>query len=232
VRLEVTDLNAYYGSSHVLHDVSLRVEPGEAVALLGRNGAGKSTTLHSIMGILRSTTGSIRVGDQEIRARPPHVIAQKGLGFIPETRRVFPDLSVMENLEVGVKQGVGDRQWTVEEMFQLFPLLAELRERKGGALSGGEQQMLSIARTLVGNPDILLLDERSEGLAPAVVDLLEDQLLRLRETGVSMLLCEQHLPFAISVTDRAYVIERGTIRFEGQSGQVARHDVRDKYLAI
>jgi branched-chain amino acid transport system ATP-binding protein len=160
------------------------------------------------------------------------VIARKGIGFIPETRRVFPDLTVMENLEVGVKQGSGERQWTVDEMFDLFPMLAELKERKAGALSGGEQQMLSIARTLVGNPDILLLDEPSEGLAPAVVDLLEDQLLRLRETGVSMLLCEQHLPFAVAVTDRAYVIERGTIRFNGPSADVAQHEVRDKYLAI
>jgi branched-chain amino acid transport system ATP-binding protein len=232
MRLEVEGLNAFYGSSHVLHDVSFHVNPGEAVALLGRNGAGKSTTLHSIVGILRSTTGAIRLGDEDIRARPPYTIAQKGIGFIPETRRIFPDLTVTENLEVGVKPGRAERHWTVDEMFDLFPPLAELRERKAGALSGGEQQMLSIARTLVGNPDILLLDEPSEGLAPTIVDLLEDQLLRLRETGVSMLLCEQHLPFAISVTDRAYVIERGTIRFEGSSADIAKHEVRDKYLAV
>jgi branched-chain amino acid transport system ATP-binding protein len=232
MRLEVSDLNAYYGSSHVLHDVSLHVEPGEAVALLGRNGAGKSTTLHSIIGILRSTTGSIRLGDEELRGRQPYTIAQSGIGFIPETRRIFGDLTVMENLEVGVKSGNGSRSWTVGEMFDLFPSLAELRDRKGGALSGGEQQMLSIARTLLGNPDILLLDEPTEGLAPRVVELLEEQLLRLRETGVSMLLCEQHLPLAMSVTDRAYVIERGTIRFEGKSTDVAKQDVRDRYLAV
>jgi branched-chain amino acid transport system ATP-binding protein len=232
MKLTVSDLNAFYGSSHVLHDVSLHVEPGEAVALLGRNGAGKSTTLHSIMGILPSTTGSIRVGDEEVRGRPPHAIAQRGLGFIPETRRIFKDLTVSENLGVGVKSGNGSRRWTIGEVFDLFPSLTELQERKGGSLSGGEQQMLSIARTLLGNPDLLLLDEPTEGLAPRVVELLEEQLLRLRQAGVSMLLCEQHLPLAMSVTDRAYVIERGTIRFEGKSADVAKHDVRDRYLAV
>jgi len=232
MRLTVQGLNAYYGSSHVLHDVSLHVDSGEAVALLGRNGAGKSTTLHSIMGILGSTTGSIRLGDEELRGRPPHVISRRGLGFIPETRRIFGDLTVMENLQVGVKAGNGSHRWTIGEMFDLFPALAELRDRKGSALSGGEQQMLSIARTLLGNPDILLLDEPTEGLAPRVVELLEDQLKSLRETGVSMLLCEQHLPLAMSVTDRAYVIERGTIRFEGKSEDAGRHDVRDRYLAV
>jgi branched-chain amino acid transport system ATP-binding protein len=227
MNLALTDLHAYYGSSHVLHGIALHVDRGESVALIGRNGAGKSTTLHSIMGILRSTKGSIKLDDDEIRGRSPHVIAQKGIGLIPETRRVFSDLTVIENLWVGVKAGNGARSWAVDDMFDLFPPLAELRERKAGALSGGEQQMLSIARTLLGNPQILLLDEPTEGLAPAVVELLEDQLLRLRESGVTMLLCEQHLPFAAAVTDRAYVIERGAISFEGPSAEVG-----DKHVGI
>jgi branched-chain amino acid transport system ATP-binding protein len=232
MKIRLESLNAYYGSSHVLHDVNLVVGSGESVALVGRNGAGKSTTLHSIAGILRKVTGRILLDDTDVTRKPPYVIAKLGLGLVPETRRVFADLTVEENLRVGAsRKGQGQR--SVNDILEMFPILGDLLDRKAVALSGGEQQVLAIARALVTNPQVLLLDEPTEGLAPRIVELLEEQLQAVRRTGVTILLSEQQLTFAVALTDRTYVIDRGVIRFEGPSAEVAaRREVREAFLAV
>jgi branched-chain amino acid transport system ATP-binding protein len=233
--LLVEGLNAHYGSSHVLHDVSLRVEAGEAVALLGRNGAGKTTTLHSIIGFMRRTSGSVRLDDVELLGRPPHEISRRGVGLVAETRRIFATMSVAENLRVAVDASPDEsrRRWSLESVMELFPDLHALRASKGGALSGGEQQMLAIARTLLTNPSTLLLDEPSEGLAPKIVDQLAEQLVRIRETGVTILISEQNLAIANALTERAYVIEKGRIEHEGSSSALLEDsEVRRRYLAV
>lgn len=231
--LIVRDLNSFYGSSHALHDLSLEVRAGESVAVVGRNGAGKSTTLHSIMGLLPKVSGSVLLNGTEVIGRTPHAICRLGLGLVPETRRVFVDLTVQENLEVGYRRRNGEPGWQVGDMYDLFPLLERLRQRKAGLLSGGEQQLLAIARTVVGNPKLLLLDEPTEGLAPRIVEELEEQLLRLRDLGVTLLLSEQHLPFAAALTERAYIIEKGAICHVGPTADIlASPELRDRYLAI
>jgi branched-chain amino acid transport system ATP-binding protein len=232
--LSVRGLNAYYGRAHILADVALEVTTGEVVVLLGRNGAGKSTTLKSIIGLVRPASGEIVFDGGRIDRLEAYAIAQAGLGYVPEDRRIFTELTVMENLEVG-RQPPRARApaWTPERLFALFPNLAEMRDRPGGRMSGGEQQMLTIARTLMGNPSCLLLDEPSEGLAPVIVDQMAAAIRALKKEGLSVLLSEQNLHFAAEVSDRAYIIEKGRIRFAGTMAELAANaDVRAQYLAV
>jgi branched-chain amino acid transport system ATP-binding protein len=232
--LSVRGLHAYYGRAHILAEVALEVTTGEVVVLLGRNGAGKSTTLKSIIGLVRPAAGEIVFDGRRIDRLEAYAIAQAGLGYVPEDRRIFTELTVMENLEVG-RQPVRANApaWTPERLFALFPNLAEMRDRPGGRMSGGEQQMLTIARTLMGNPSCLLLDEPSEGLAPVIVDQMAAAIRALKQEGLSVLLSEQNLHFASEVSDRAYIIEKGRIRFAGTMAELAANaDVRAQYLAV
>jgi branched-chain amino acid transport system ATP-binding protein len=232
--LSIAGLNAFYGRAHILFDVALNVGAGEVVVLLGRNGAGKSTTLKSIIGLVRPAGGTIRFDGAEIAGAEPFRIARLGLGYVPEERRIFTDLSVLENLEVGRQPARnGASAWTAERLFALFPNLAEMRDRAGGRMSGGEQQMLTIARTLMGNPRLVLLDEPSEGLAPVIVQQLARTIAEIKAQGISVLLCEQNLHFAAHVADRAYIIEKGAIRFEGtMKALMADEAVRKAYLTV
>ena len=234
--LEVQGLNSYYGSAQALFDVSLQVAPGEAVVLLGRNGAGKSTTLKSIMGLVPKREGRLRFGEWNIAAMQPYRIARLGLGYVPEERRIFAALTVEENLLVGQKEqqrSEGGHPWSFERLFHLFPNLAELRHRLGGHISGGEQQMLTIARTLMGNPSLLLLDEPSEGLAPIIVQQLGAAIKELKNMGLSLLLSEQNLKFASAIGDRAYVLESGHVRFAGTVDQLlADEEGRRRWLSL
>jgi branched-chain amino acid transport system ATP-binding protein len=235
--LGVAGLNAYYGAAHILFDLSFDVHAGEVVALMGRNGAGKSTTLKSIMGLIERKTGSISFAGEDISHSRTHEIARLGLGYVPEDRRIFTELTVTENLEVGrqpTRSGrSGDQPWTPERLFELFPNLAEARHRLGGRLSGGEQQMLTVARTLMGNPLLILLDEPSEGVAPIIVDAMADMMAELKKTGVGIILSEQNLPFAELVADRAYVIEKGEMRFSGTMQALsANEELRRAYLEV
>ncbi|MBI4587396.1 MAG: ABC transporter ATP-binding protein [Candidatus Rokubacteria bacterium] len=235
--LEVGGIETFYGQSQVLFGVSLRVRPGEVLTLLGRNGAGKTTTLKSIMGLVQPRSGHIRYRGREIAGLPPHKISRRGIGYVPEDRIIFPDLTVWENLDVArrpprrsVSEGV---RWTEERVFDLFPQLRPLALRLGGTLSGGEQQMLAIARTLMGNPEFLLLDEPSEGLAPLVVQMLLEQLRKLKQTGLTILLSEQNLEFATRLSDRACVIVNGQIRYDGSMQElVANETLRRAFLAV
>jgi branched-chain amino acid transport system ATP-binding protein len=232
--LSVLGLHAYYGRAHILADVALEVTTGEVVVLLGRNGAGKSTTLKSIIGLVRPAAGEIVFDGRRIDRLEAYAIAQAGLGYVPEDRRIFTELTVMENLEVG-RQPVRPNApaWTPERLFALFPNLGAMRDRPGGRMSGGEQQMLTIARTLMGNPSCLLLDEPSEGLAPVIVDQMAAAIRALKKEGLSVLLSEQNLHFAAAVSDRAYIIEKGRIRFAGTMAELeANADVRAQYLAV
>ena len=232
--LSVRNLDAYYGRAHILTDLSLEVGKGEVVVLLGRNGAGKSTTLKSIMGLVRPARGELVFAGQRIERLEPYEIAELGLGYVPEDRRIFTELTVMENLEVGRQAArPGAPTWTPERLFKLFPNLAEMTGRPGGRTSGGEQQMLTIARTLMGNPSCILLDEPSEGLAPVIVDQMAAAIRELKTEGLAVLLSEQNLHFATEVSDRAYIIEKGHIRFSGTMTELAANeDVRAQYLAV
>jgi branched-chain amino acid transport system ATP-binding protein len=232
--LAVKALNTYYGRAHILADVALEVAIGEVVCLLGRNGAGKSTTLKSIIGLVRAASGEIVFDGRRIERQEPYAIAQAGLGYVPEERRIFTDLTVMENLEVGRQPARRNAPtWTPERLFALFPNLGTMPDRPGGRMSGGEQQMLTIARTLMGNPSCLLLDEPSEGLAPVIVDQMAAAIRALKKEGLSVLLSEQNLHFAAEVSDRAYIIEKGGIRFSGTMTELAANpDVRAQYLAV
>ncbi len=232
--LEVEGLHAYYGRAHILADVALRVDKGEVVALLGRNGAGKTTTMKTVMGLVRAENGEVRLDGAAISRLPSYRISRLGLGYVPEDRRVFADLTVMENLEVGrqpPREGVPE--WTPERLFELFPNLGALKERQGARMSGGEQQMLTIARTLMGNPRAVLLDEPSEGLAPVIVDQMATTIGELKREGLTVLLSEQNLRFATRVSDRAYIIEKGRIRYEGTMAELmADEAVRTAYLTV
>ena len=230
VVLEAHDVHTAYGLSRVLFGVSLEVAAGECVCLLGRNGVGKSTTMRSIMGLTPPQAGRITWKSVDITGWPPYRVAQAGIGFVPEDRRIFADLTVWENLDVAAKSGSA---WTVARVFDLFPKLAELSGRNGGYLSGGEQQMLTIARTLMGNPELLLLDEPSEGLAPLVVDHLRAQIARLKHEGLTILLAEQNTEFSLALADRVYVLEKGSIRFSGTAARL-RDDaaLRHELLAL
>ncbi len=232
--LDVKGLHTYYGRAHILADVALSVAKSEVVVLLGRNGAGKSTTMKSIMGLVPARAGVIRFLDQDITGRESHAIARMGLGYVPEDRRIFAELTVMENLEVGrQKPREGAPTWTAERLFAIFPNLAEMRDRPGGRMSGGEQQMLTIARTLMGNPRAILLDEPSEGLAPVIVEQMANTIKALKSEGLTVVLSEQNLHFAHLVADRAYIIEKGRIRYTGTMGELAANDsVRAQYLSV
>ena len=236
--LQVQGLNAWYGAAQILFDVSLQVGRGEVVALMGRNGAGKSTTLKALMGMV-ARRGSVQFLGQDIARREPHDIARLGLGYVPEERRIFTDLSVMDNLEVGRQRprrwpdGTAAPEWTPEKLFALFPNLGEMPERPGGRMSGGEQQMLTVARTLMGQPLLVLLDEPSEGVAPLIVQQMARTIRALKAQGVSVLLSEQNLPFAEAVADRAYLIEQGEVVHEGSMADVvANPDVRKNCLGV
>ena len=232
--LTVRDLHAYYGRAHILHGVTLEARAGEVVALLGRNGAGKSTTLKTIMGLVPAASGEVSFGDVRIERLPPHRIARLGLGYVPEERRIFTDLTVMENLTVGRQAPrEGAPIWSEDKLFALFPNLDRMRERPGGRMSGGEQQMLTIARTLMGNPRCVLLDEPSEGLAPIIVEQMAHSIRTLKGEGLSVVLCEQNLHFALGVADRAYIIEKGQIRFGGSMAELAADaGLREQYLSV
>jgi len=232
--LSVTDLHAYYGRAHILHGVSLEARPGEVVALLGRNGAGKSTAMKAIMGLVTPARGEVSFEGRRIERLPPYRIARLGLGYVPEERRIFTELSVMENLEVGrQKPRSGAPAWDADRLFALFPNLGRMRERPGGRMSGGEQQMLTIARTLMGNPRCVMLDEPSEGLAPIIVEQMAHSIRALKGEGMSVLLCEQNLHFCQSVADRAYIIEKGQIRFGGSMAELAADaSLREQYLSV
>jgi branched-chain amino acid transport system ATP-binding protein len=228
--LALEEVHAAYGPSRALHGVSLEAGTGEVVSLLGRNGAGKSTTLKAIVGLVPVTSGSVRFDGRELARLATHEISRLGVGYVPEERRIFSDLTVEENLRVGEKGGGG---WNVRRVYAFFPELAELARRRGGSLSGGEQQMLTVARTLMGNPRLLLLDEPSEGLAPVVVKALVEQVQALKREGLTILLSEQNLGFAARLADRAYIIERGQIRFAGgMHALLADAAVRGAYLSV
>ena len=239
VMLAVESLCAWYGAAQILYDVDLEVRRGEVVALMGRNGAGKSTTLKALVGMLAKRRGAVRFLGHDISRSEPHIAARLGLGFVPEDRRVFTDLSVMENLEVGRQaarrwsDGSEAPLWTPERLFKLFPNLGEMPNRPGGRMSGGEQQMLTIARTLMGNPSLVLLDEPSEGLSPKIVEQMVDAILTMKKEGVSIVVSEQNLHFAKLISDRAYIIERGRICFSGTMAELdARPDIRDAHLSL
>jgi branched-chain amino acid transport system ATP-binding protein len=234
MKLRVANLNAWYGPAHILFDLGLEVGDGEVVALLGRNGAGKSTTFKSLVGLLEQRSGQIVYEGRDLSGRPTHEIARAGLGYVPEDRRIFTELTVEENLEVGRQPSrSGAPTWTPEKLYTLFPNLAAMRKRPGGRMSGGEQQMLTIARTLMGNPGLVLLDEPSEGLAPKIVEDMAKAILAMKREGLSLLISEQNLHFARLISDRAVIIERGRVRFAGTIAELeANADVKEAYLAV
>ena len=239
VLLQASGLCAWYGAAQILFDVDLQVRKGEVVALMGRNGAGKSTTLKALIGMVENRRGSVHFMGHDLSRSEPHVAARRGLGFVPEDRRVFTDLTVLENLDVGRQpprrwpDGSAAPQWTPERLFQLFPNLGEMPDRPGGRMSGGEQQMLTVARSLMGNPYLLLLDEPSEGVAPLIVEQMAQMILALKQQGVSILLSEQNMHFAALVSDRAYVLEKGQIRHQAPMAELVRDDVvRRTYLGL
>lgn len=231
--LAIEDLHAAYGLSRVLFGVSLQVTTGECVCLLGRNGVGKTTTMRSVMGFLPPAGGRILWKGDNIAGWSPHRVARAGIGFVPEDRRIFAELTVWENLDVATRAARREGGWTIEAVYKLFPVLRELRNRLGGFLSGGEQQMLTIARTLMGNPELLLLDEPSEGLAPLVVETLLVNIRALKAQGMTILLAEQGVDFSLALADRVYVLEKGTIRYTGPAAELrADQNLRDRLLSL
>jgi branched-chain amino acid transport system ATP-binding protein len=230
--LAVTDLHAFYGKGHILQGVNLQVAEGEIVSLLGRNGVGRSTTIKAIMGDIRAH-GSIRFRDEEICGLPPYVIARKGLGYVPENRDIFPSLTVRQNLLLGMKNPRRPGRWSAEDMFKLFPVLRERADTPGAVLSGGEQQMLTICRTLMGDPDLVMVDEPTEGLAPQLVELVRGLLESIASKGVAILLIEQRLTIALAISHRLYVMGQGRIVFEG-TPQALRDNaaVRREWLEV
>jgi branched-chain amino acid transport system ATP-binding protein len=237
--LTVAGLSAWYGSARILYDLNFEVGRGEAVALMGRNGAGKSTTMKAIMGLIAQRQGAVHFNGDDISAKKPFEIARRGLGFTPEDRRIFVDLTVMENLDIGRQMprrfadGAPAPSWTPEKLFALFPNLAEMPNRLGNRISGGEQQMLTVARTLMGNPLLVLLDEPSEGVAPLIVEQMANTIVELKKDGLSILLSEQNIHFARLVCDRVYVLEKGQIHWQGSMTQLADNvDVQRAYLMV
>ncbi|MBD1546752.1 ABC transporter ATP-binding protein [Roseibium aggregatum] len=232
--LEISGLNSFYGKAHILNDLGFTVSRGEVVALLGRNGAGKTTTMKSIMQLVRPKSGKVTFDGKDITAMPSHKVARFGLGYVPEERRIFTDLTILENLEVGRQAKRTDApSWTVDALFELFPNLSERRHNRGKALSGGEQQMLTIARTLMGNPKLLLLDEPSEGIAPVIVEQMAKTILRFKQEGLTVIISEQNLHFARIVADRAIIIESGEKKFDGTFADLEKQpEIRDAYLSV
>ena len=230
--LAVGDLHAFYGKSHILHGVSLRVGEGEIVSLLGRNGVGRSTTIKAIMGDVRAE-GSVRFRGEEICGLPPYVIARRGLGYVPENRDVFPTLTVRQNLLLGMKNLRKAGRWSMDDMFRLFPNLGARADNPGGVLSGGEQQMLTICRTLMGDPDLVMIDEPTEGLAPMLVTQVGRLLVEIAQRGVAILLVEQKLTIALTISQRLYVMGHGRVVFEGTPDDLRRHEgVRKEWLEV
>jgi len=228
--LSVNDIHTYYGLSHILFDVSLTVSKGEVVGLIGRNGAGKSTTMRSIMGLTPPRQGTITFNGRDITGAKTHLLVRYGMAYVPDDRRVFADLTVDDNLEIPFKR---NDEWTKERVYELFGPLAEIKSRRAGNLSGGEQQMLTVARALMTSPELLLLDEPTEGLAPLIVRDLEEQILKLRDAGISILLSEQNIKSALKLVNRVYVIDNGRIRFEGTVAALeANEEVKKKYLMV
>jgi branched-chain amino acid transport system ATP-binding protein len=234
MELSVERINAYYGLSHILFDVSLQINQGEVAVLLGRNGAGKTTTMLSIMGINPPKSGTVMYKGEDITGLAPYKIARMGVGFVPEDRRIFPDITVYGNLDVGRKSlKKKSKKWTIERIYHLFPILKEFANRHGGTLSGGEQQMLTIARTLMGDPDFLLLDEPSEGLAPLIVKALGEFIAVIKNEGMTVLLSEQNTKFALKHADRAYIVDNGSIKFEGSIEELEKNEeIKKRYLAV
>ena len=231
--LELEDIHAAYGLSRVLFGISLEVNAGECVCLLGRNGVGKTTTMRSVMGLTPPSAGRVRFKSRDITGWSPYRVARAGIGFVPEDRRIFAELSVWENLDVARRAAARPGRWTIEAVTELFPVLGELRDRQGGFLSGGEQQMLTIARTLMGNPELLLLDEPSEGLAPLVVEALLARIGELKAQGLTILLAEQGIEFSLALADRVYVLEKGAVRFADSSPALrSNRNVLDQLLTL
>ncbi|MBW1710927.1 MAG: ABC transporter ATP-binding protein [Deltaproteobacteria bacterium] len=236
--LEVEDLNTYYGASHVLQGISLTVNKGEIVALLGRNGMGKSTTLKSIMGLVKPKSGKVLLNGQDLAGKPPHMVARAGIGYVPEERRIFPNLSVLDNLAMGIKSGQNKNGqngniWTVDRVFEHFAKLKERAKQKGCLLSGGEQQMLAIGRSLMGNPELLLVDEPTEGLAPILVQEVREVLDDINKAGMSILLVEHNLKVAMSLADRIYLMGKAHIGFAGSVEELENQpEIREKYLEV
>jgi branched-chain amino acid transport system ATP-binding protein len=231
--LEVRDIDVSYGMSRVLFGVALSVGPGEVVGLLGRNGAGKSTTIRAIMGLTPPSRGAILFRGEDIAGRPPFEVSQRGIGWVPEDRRIFPELTVWENLDVAARPARGGQRWTLERIYDLFPDLAKLRDRRGGFLSGGEQQMLTIARTLMTNPTLALLDEPSEGLAPLIVERVRQTVASLKRAGLAMILAEQRLDFVLSLADRVYLLEKGSVRYSGTPEELRRDkSIVERFLQV
>ena len=237
--LTVDNLGASYGAAQILYGLSLEVGRGEVVALMGRNGAGKTTTMKAIMGLMAQASGKVQFNGTDISGKLPFEIARLGLGFTPEDRRIFSDLTVLENLDIGrqpprkFSDGVAAPVWTEDKLLKLFPNLGEMPHRPGGRMSGGEQQMLTVARTLMGNPLLILLDEPSEGVAPLIVELMANTILELKKAGVSILLSEQNVHFAELVSDRAYVLEKGQIQWSGSMGALADNiEIQRAYLTV
>ena len=233
--LEIKDLHTYYQESHILQGISLNVEQGEIVCLLGRNGVGKTTTLKSTIGLVKPRSGEIVFKGQNVSGMPPYAIAKLGVGYVPEDRRIFPTLTLRENLLMGVKsgrKGNGDG-WTIEKVYKYFPALQAKEKQKGGHLSGGEQQMLTIARTLMGNPKVLLIDEPTEGLAPLIVDTVEQVIQDIHRQGIPILLVEQNMRVALRLAGRIYIISKGKIVFQGTCRELKdAHEIREKYLEV
>ena len=239
VMLSVENLSAWYGAARILYDLSFEIGGGEVVALMGRNGAGKSTTMKAIMGLVAQRQGSVRFNGEDVSRLAPYQIARRGLGYTPEDRRIFVDLTVLENLDIGrqaprhMPDGRPAPSWTPEKLFALFPNLVEMPHRMGGSMSGGEQQMLTVARTLMGNPLLVLLDEPSEGVAPLIVEQMAATILELKKQGLSILLSEQNIHFARAVCDRVYVLEKGQIRWQGSMAQLDdNQQVQRTYLTV
>ena len=234
--LDVKDIHSYYGKSHILQGVSMSLNEGELVCLLGRNGVGKSTTLKSIMGLVKPSEGSIRFGGQELIGKQPYEVARLGVGYVPEDRRIFRSLTVHENLLMGVKDAKGaatSGSWTIERVYEKFPKLKDRRDNRGGHLSGGEQQMLTVARTLMGNPRLILVDEPTEGLAPLIVKDVLEMLAAVRNSGVTVLMVEQNFKASIKVADRFYIMGKGQMVFEGNTeALLAAEEIRKNYLEV
>ena len=235
--LKVDNLNTYYGESHVLQDMSLAIDQGEIVALLGRNGMGKSTTMKSIMGLVKPKSGTVIYKDRNITGYPPYKVARAGIGYVPEDRRIFPNLSVMDNLAMGIKGGKIDKgnpdAWTVEKIFNQFPALKARREQRGSHLSGGEQQMLSLGRSLMGSPELVMVDEPTEGLAPIVVKEVRDMLEDIHKTGVAILFVEHNLKVAMSLAERIYLMGKAHLAFSGTVEELDAHpEIREKFLEV
>ncbi|MBY3362943.1 ABC transporter ATP-binding protein [Rhizobium laguerreae] len=232
--LTVEGANVFYGDSQILFGMSFSVHKGQIMALLGRNGAGKSTTFKAIAGLAPPRSGSIKIGSQPLSGRPPYSIVRAGIGYVPEDRQVFPDHTVHDNLLIGAKPGTnGKIEWTVERIYEVFPILASMKTRRAGLLSGGEQQLLTIARTLMGNPDILMLDEPSEGLAPIIVQSIGKLLITLQELGVTILLAEQNMHFCLGVASHVTVVDRGRAVYSGTTNELRNNnDITQRYLAL